>query len=170
MISEAELPSGSTCVLDTNVLLYANQRISADAMSILQRCALGDVIGYIPTTVWAEFCHRLMVMEALASGRITGPNPARKLSERPDVVRELQEYRGALSGLGSMGLRLEAVARQDLLPSALDLQQRFGLLTSDSIIAACALRLGVDALVSADGRFAAVPGLHLLLVGDLEAS
>jgi predicted nucleic acid-binding protein len=170
LTSEAGLPSGSTCVLDTNVLLYAHQRISVDAMTILQRCALGDLIGYIPTTVWEEFCHRLMVIEALASGRITGPNPARKLSERPEVVQELHEYRSVLSALASMGLRFEAVIRKDLLPSALDLQQRFGLLTNDSIIAACALRLGVDVLVSSDGCFATVPGLNLLLVSDLKAS
>lgn len=49
-----------------------------------------------------------MAIEALASGRITGPKPVRKLSEQPQFARELQECRGLLSDLASMELRFEA--------------------------------------------------------------
>lgn len=155
-------------MLDTNVLLYANQRVSTDATAVLKRCAAGDLVGFVPATVWEELCHRLMIIEAVASGKITGPNPARKLSERPDIVLELREYREVLSGLASMGLRFEPVLRGDVLTAAMALQQRFGLLTNDSIIAACAMRLGVDAIVSSDGCFSRLPEVKLVLINDQE--
>ncbi len=170
MISDGQIPSGSTCVLDTDVLLYAHQRASVSATRFLHRCATADIIGFLPSTVWEELCHRLMVAEAVASGRITGPNPARKLAERPDIVRDLVAYRGRLAELAAMGLRFEPVTREDVLVGAVDIQQRCGLLTNDSIIAACARRLGVDCLITSDRSFAALTELDVLVVDDVNTA
>src|SRR5208337_1149712 len=108
--------------------------------------------------------------EAVATGRISGPNPARKLAEHPEVVRELSAYRMSLAELSVMGLRFEPVSREDVLVGAVDLQKRHGLLTNDSIIAAFTLRLGIDCLVTSDRSFTAVPGLTVLVLDDLEQS
>jgi hypothetical protein len=67
--SEQIVPDGSSYVLDTNTLLYANQGASALAVDILRRCAALEIIGYVPATVWEELCQRLMVIEAVATGR-----------------------------------------------------------------------------------------------------
>ena len=146
MTSSGEIPSGSICVLDTNVLLYAHQNASPAASLVLRRCASADIIGILPSAVWEELCHRLMVAEAVATGRITGPNPARRLAEHPEIVRGLTLYRGRIAELSAMGLRFEPVRREDVLTGAIDMQKRHGLLTNDSIIAACAMRLGADCL------------------------
>lgn len=162
-----EILSGSTCVLDTNVLLHAHQRVSESAMSVLRRCAAADISGILPSTIWEELCHRLMVAESMAAGRIAGPNPARKLAERPEVVRDLAAYRASLSELAAMGLRFEPVTREDVLVGAVDFQRRHGLLTNDSIIAACARRLGVDCLITSDRGFAALTELTVVVVDDV---
>jgi predicted nucleic acid-binding protein len=108
-----------------------------------------------------------MVAESVATGRIAGPNPARKLAERPEVVRDLAAYRASLSELAAMGLRFEAVTREDVLVGAVDFQRRHGLLTNDSIIAACARRLGVDCLITSDRGFAALTELTVVVVDDV---
>ena len=169
MTSSAEVPAGSTCLLDTNVLLYAHQRASDSASRLLRRCAASDIIGILPSTVWEELCHRLMLAEALATGRVTGPNPARKLAERPEVVRDLAAYRGSLAELAATGLRFEPVTREDVLRGAVDLQRRYGLLTNDSLIAACAQRLGVDCLITSDRSFAGIAELNIVLLDDFQA-
>lgn len=166
MTSRVEIPSGSSCVIDTNVLLYAHQRISAPASRLLRRCAVSDIIGILPSIVWEELCHRLMVAEAVASGRIAGPNPARKLAERPEVVRDLEGYRTSLAELAAVGLQFEPVTREDVLIGAADLQRRYGLLTNDSIIAACAIRLGADCLVTSDRGFADITELQVMIMEE----
>ena len=166
MISSAAIPAGSSCVLDTNVMLYAHQQASAAATEVLRRCAVGDLIGILPSAVWEELCHRLMVAEAVATGRIGGQNPARKLAEHPETVRDLGAYRRSLQELAAMGLRFEPVQRDDVLRVAFDLQKRYGLLTNDSIIAACAIRIGAEYLVTSDAGFLPVTELGVALLED----
>jgi predicted nucleic acid-binding protein len=170
LTSSSEIPSGSTCVLDTNVLLYAHQNASPAASRILRRCAAADIIGILPSAVWEELCHRLMVAEALATGRITGPNPARRLAEHPEIVRGLTAYRENIAELSGMGLRFEPVRREDVLLEAIEIQKRHGLLTNDSIIAACAIRLGADYLVTSDGSLAALTAIPIAFLDDINVS
>jgi predicted nucleic acid-binding protein len=124
----------------------------------------------MPTSaVWEELSHRLMVAEAVATGRITGPNPARRLAERPEIVRSLTAYRASLAELSAMGLRFEPVRREDVLIGAIEVQKRYGLLTNDSIIAACAMRLGADYLVTSDGGLAVLTGVRVAFLDDITA-
>jgi predicted nucleic acid-binding protein len=66
-----------------------------------------------------------------------------------------------------MRLRYEPILQRDILPAALEIQRHHGLLTNDSIIAACALRTGVEFIVSSDSCFSAVPGLRLVPLDDI---
>lgn len=170
MTSSGEIPSGSSCVLDTNVLLYAHQNASPAASLVLRRCAAADIVGILPSAVWEELCHRLMVAEAVATGRITGPNPARRLAEHPEIVRGLTAYRERIAELSAMGLRFESVRREDVLTGAIEVQKRHGLLTNDSIIAACAMRLGADYLVTSDGSLATLTAVRIAFLDDVNAS
>ena len=63
-----------------------------------------------------------------------------------------------------MGLHFEAVLREDVLSAAIGLQKRYGLLTNDSIIAACAIRLGADYLVTSDQAFAQIREVKVAMV------
>jgi len=170
LTSSGEIPSGSSCVLDTNVLLYAHQNASPAASLVLRRCAAADIVGILPSAVWEELCHRLMVAEAVATGRITGPNPARRLAEHPEIVRGLTAYRERIAELSAMGLRFESVRREDVLTGAIEVQKRHGLLTNDSIIAACAMRLGADYLVTSDGSLATLTAVRIAFLDDVNAS
>ncbi len=130
-----DIPSGSLCVLDTNILIYAEQRASLQAERLMRRIEEQDVTGVLPQPVWQETMHRLMITEAVMLGYIRGPNPARQLAEKPDLIKKLTMYRDKIRALVTLGLGFEPCHESDLLEKALEIQERHGLLTNDSLIA-----------------------------------
>lgn len=162
-----DIPAGSLCVIDTNVLLYAEQGASAQAQRLLRRCSSGDVKGMLPQTVWQEVTHKLMLAEAMMKGLISGGNPAARLSERPEVVRSLSIYQAKVKALLEMGLAFEPCVIGDLAVAGFSLQQRYGLLTNDSVVLAIALRLKADALATTDKGFRPVTEISVYRPTDL---
>jgi predicted nucleic acid-binding protein len=163
-----DIPSGSLCVLDTNILIYAEQRASLQAERLMRRIEERDVAGVLPQPVWQETMHRLMIVEAIMLGHIRGPKSARQLAEKPEVVKKLTMYRDKIRALVTLGLGFEPCHESDLLDKALEIQERFGLLTNDALIAAIAARLKADALASADTRFQAVKELRIYAPSDVK--
>jgi predicted nucleic acid-binding protein len=162
-----DIPSGSHCVLDTNILVYAEEAASLQAQRLLRRIEEGDLTAVLPQPVWQETMHLLMVKEAILRGHIRGPNPARQLAGKPDVVKRLMMYRDKARSLATLGIGFEPCHEADLMSQALEIQERYGLLTNDSLIAAVAIRIEADALVSADARFRVVKGLKVYAPSDL---
>lgn len=163
-----DIPSGSHCVLDTNILIYAEQGVSLQSQRLMRRIEEQDVTGVSPQPVWQETIHRLMIIEAIMLGYIRGPNPARQLAEKPETVKNLTMYREKVRALVTLGLGFEPCHQSDLLTKAIELQQRYGLLTNDSLIAAMALRLDADALASADERFLDISEIRVYVPSDLK--
>ncbi len=161
------IPQGCLCVLDTNILLYAEQGVSAQAQHFLRRIEEGELIGVLPQPVWQELTHKLMLAEALMQGKIQGANPARKLASKPKVIQDLTLYKEKVRALVMLGFKFEACTQHDLMDSAFQLQTRYGLLTNDSVILAMAIRVGADALVSADARFRSVQEVKVYSPSDL---
>ncbi len=163
-----DIQSGSLCVADTNVLLYAEQGASQQSQRLLRRCATGDLLISLPQTVWHELTHKLMLAEALMNGSISGPNPAHKLARRPEVVKRLGLYREKISSLVKLGLGFEPCTGADFFETAFTCQERYGLLMNDSLILATALRLKADVLVTADAAFRDVVDLQVAMPSDLK--
>lgn len=149
-----DIPRGSFCVLDTNVLLYAEQGASRQAKRLISRIANRELAAVLPQPVWHELSHKLMLAEAMMLGIISGPGPARQLAANPKAVRSLFLYRDKLKALVSLGLAFESCTIKDLLDGAFGFQEKYGLLTTDSMALAVAVRLKADALVTADAALA----------------
>lgn len=167
-LSLEELPAGSLCVVDTNILIYAEQGSSLQARRLMRRIEELEIRAVLPQPVWQETMHRLMVAEALMLGKVRGPNPARQLSARPEVIRKLTIYQDKIQALMAMGFAFEPCHEDDLLGKAVEIQRQYGLLTNDSLIAAITLRIGADALVSADMRYTEVSQLTVYTPTDLK--
>jgi len=162
-----DIQSGSLCVADTNVLLYAEQGVSKQCQRFLRRSGTGEIIIQLPQTVWHELCHKLMLAEAMMSGKITGPAPGLKLARKPDVVKGLGLYREKLRALVQLGLGFEPCTMEDLFGTAFTFQEKYGLLTNDSLILAAAVRLKADVLVTADTVFQTTQELPVALPSDM---
>src|SRR5438094_10593735 len=86
-----DIVNGSTVLIDTNVLLYARNRRSPQCRQLLLRCEQGAVNGVVTLPTLAEFNHRCMVEGGQGDG-LAGSNPARTLSERPELLRQSTAY------------------------------------------------------------------------------
>jgi predicted nucleic acid-binding protein len=100
-----------------------------------------------PATV-AEFTYRCMVQEAQGH-HLVGSNPARTLSERPKLVRQLNAYAESVRDLLDSSLVVAESHAQDILV-ALELQKQHGLLNNDSLNLAIARRHGIKDIATAD--------------------
>ncbi len=140
-------------MIDTNVLIYAEEGVSNQARRLIHRCARGELTGVLPQTVWQELTHKLMLAEAMMKGLVPSGNPAARLSAKPEVIKELSLYREKIRALAELGLGFESCTLKDLTTAAFGLQEKYGLLTNDAVVLAVAVRLKADALVSADKAF-----------------
>lgn len=162
-----DIPGGSLCVVDTNVLLYAEQGVSAQAQRLIERCAKGELSITLPQTVWHEFTHKLMLAEALMKDLIAGSGLAAKLAAKPDAVRKLSIYQTKVRALTDLGVGFEACTHADLTDTAFNLQQRYGLLTNDATVLAVAMRIKAEVLASSDQAFRDVREIKVHAPTDL---
>ena len=149
-----DIPRGSLCVIDTNVLIYAEHGISSQAQRLLFRVARGEVTGALPQPIWGELVHKFMLAEAVEKGFISTHRPTRQLAANPQKVKRLGLYRDKIKALRTMGLGFELCTQADLLDTALLFQEKYGLMTNDSLLLAVAVRIKADALVTADENLA----------------
>lgn len=162
----SSIPKGAWVAIDTNILVYANQRRSGECISFLERCASGELQGVAPMPMVAELVHALMLIEARENNWIERANPARALAERPDLVRRLSRYEARTREFFAIGLRIEALGAVDIL-EAMRVQRETGLLTNDALLLAAARRLNCDAVASADKAIARAPGFSVFSPVDI---
>jgi predicted nucleic acid-binding protein len=157
---------GSQVFLDATIFIYHVTGQSLQCRRLLERCEQGDLAGVTCAPVVAEVAHRLMMIEAVSRGLVDAGNVARKLRDRPDLVRQLQRYQTQVDRIPLMAIHVLPVDASALAASA-HFRRRYGLLTNDSIIAACAETASIHLMASADRDFAAIDGLTLHCPGDL---
>ena len=160
-----DIVNGSTVLIDTNVFLYARNHRSPQCRELLLRCEQGAVNGVFTLPTLAEFSHRCMIQEAQGNG-LVGSNPARSLSERPELVRQLNAYAESVRDLLDCALVVAESHAQDFLV-ALELQKQHGLLTNDSLNLAIARRHGIKDIATADKSFDNVPGVIIYKPEDI---
>lgn len=163
----SEVPSGTRVFLDATIFLYHFTGVSSSCRSLLSRCEDGQLNGLTSSVAVAEVTHRLMTIEAVSRGLVTPGNVARKLRERPEIVRRLSLYQEQVEKIPWMGVEIVPLERR-LLTLASPLRTRYGLLTNDSLLLATALDLGTVAFASADRDFERIDTVQLFWPADLE--
>jgi predicted nucleic acid-binding protein len=160
------IPSGSRVFLDSTIFIYHATAVSAQCRTLLERCEAGGLAGVTSVMVLAEVAHRLMLVEAVASGLVSGKGVVKKLRARPDLVRRLRIYQEQVERVPLMGIDVLPIQTGTLLRSA-EIRRRYGLLVNDSLVVAAARDAGIEHLASADADFARVKELELYRPGDL---
>jgi predicted nucleic acid-binding protein len=162
-----QIPQKQTVIIDTNIFVYAAQRISVQCIKLLEKCAKDELYGIIPVHILTELTHVLMLAEARDLGLIRGQNPAKQLLENPNKVKVLNRYESLIRDLLSIGLTIESLQREDFL-TTMSLQRQYGLLTNDALFLAVATRLRVTAVISADSIFKSITGITHYFPDDLD--
>ncbi len=153
-----QLPNGSRCFVDANVLIYYLGGLSNEIRAFLHRVIDGEIEAYINTVVVAEVLHRRMMAEAVASGLVTVSKVLNKLKAQPQLITQLSGYIIDLDDLLTVPLRFATVTL-----STIDLSHHFrlshGLFVNDSINLASAAELQITDIVTNDSDFNRVPNI-----------
>jgi len=160
------VPASSRIFLDSTIFIYHATGTSPQCRDLLERCEAGDVSGVTSVVVLAEVAHRLMIIEAVASGVVSGRDVVKKLRARPDLARRLHVYQEHIDRIPLMGVDIVPLELRVLIRSA-DVRRQYGLLVNDSLVVAAARELGIAHLASAHADFRRVEEMTLYRPGDL---
>jgi predicted nucleic acid-binding protein len=161
-----EALSGARVFIDANIFIYHFTRLSAECRAFLARCESGEVQAFTRAHILLEVLHRLMMLEALHKGLIVGGQPARKLKEHPEIVRNLHDYNHSVRQIPRMGVRIRALIPALVMTSAA-IRAQYGILTNDSVSVAVMQKLRLTHLVSHDSDLRNVAGLVVYQPNDL---
>jgi predicted nucleic acid-binding protein len=161
-----QIPSQTRVFVDAPIFIYHFTGLSEECRRFLERCESAEVDGVTSSVVVAEVAHRLMMVEAVAEGRVTPGNVARKLRGRPDLVRGLQRYQDQVERIPLMSVGIVPVDSGTMLRSA-SVRSEHGLLVNDSLVVTSALDHGATALASSDRDFGPLSELSLYRPADL---
>jgi predicted nucleic acid-binding protein len=107
-----------------------------------------------------------MIIEAVASGAVSGRDVVKKLRARPDLARRLHVYQEQIERIPVMGVDIVPLELGVLIRSA-DVRRQYGLVVNDSLVVAAARELGIKSLASADADCRRVEEMKLYRPGDL---
>jgi predicted nucleic acid-binding protein len=162
-----DVPSGARVFIGSTILIYHATAVSVQRRDLLERCESGDVAGVSSVIVLAEVAHRLMTIEAVASGTIAGKDVVRKLRARPDVVGHLHVYQEQVDRIPLMGIEILPLDTGALVRSA-DLRRESGLLVNDSLVVVTARNAGIAHVASGDPDFGRIEDFTLYRPSHLE--
>jgi predicted nucleic acid-binding protein len=161
-----EIAPGARVFVDAPIFVYHFTGVSAECRDFLARCENAELDALTSSLVVAEVAHRLMTIEAVATGLVAPGNVVRKLRENPDLVRRLGRYQEQVERIPLMSVDVVAVEAGTLLRSG-DVRSRYGLLVNDSLVVTSALDHGAQAIATSDRDFAAVEELRWHSPSDL---
>jgi predicted nucleic acid-binding protein len=161
-----DLPDGERICVDANILIYHFTGISSECRTFLQRCEARQVEAFTGVQIVLEVMHRLMLLEALHQGLISGGQLARKLKERPEIVKSLREYNRSIRQLPRMRIRVRTITSA-IVRASEDVRAQEGLLTNDSITVALMRQIGLTAVATYDADLGRIAGLRVYQPEDI---
>ena len=161
-----DLPSGARVFVDANILIYHFAGLSLECRAFLQRCEARQVEAFTGVHILLEITHRLMVLEALQKGLITGGQPARKLKEQPEIIKSLRAYNQSVRQIPRLRIRVRTITSAIVRASeAIRVQE--GLMTNDSVTVALMRKMGLIDIATADADFDNVSHIRVYQPGDI---
>lgn len=155
-----DLPSGTRCFIDANVLVYAlidTPPFTATVDAFIQRVAKKEIAGFTTSIVFSEALHRVMIAEVLSQFRPT-IKPLTYVQRHPQVMAQLSIYPVAVDRLNQIGISLLPF-EFDAWRAASAVAARYHLLTNDACIVAAMAIHRIRDLVTNDDDFGHVSGI-----------
>jgi predicted nucleic acid-binding protein len=157
---------GERIYIDANIFIYHFSRISTECRSFLARCEAKELEACTGTHVLLEVSHRLMILEALHKGLISGGQPVRKLKEKPEIIKGLSDYNLAVRQIPRMGVRVRAVT-PSIIKESEAVRLQYGLLTNDSVSVAMMRKLRITAIATHDSDLLSIADLRVYRPQDI---
>jgi len=159
----AQLPSGQTVFVDTNIFTLHYRNKSATCTAFIGRIAQGEVTAFVNTQVLSDLLHKLMLVEAVAKGfiqRTRASDLKQCFQNNRGIAAQLRDYQTQFEDTVAIGLQVLRISTKILVDTKAE-RTSHALLTGDS------LHLGtmnrhlpvINDIVTHDGDFRHIPGL-----------
>jgi predicted nucleic acid-binding protein len=132
-----ELRSGSQIFIDANIFIYHFSGTSEECSQLLKRCEDGEIAGFTTAHTLLEVMHRMMMLEAVSKKIVAPGNIAKKLKERPELIKNLNDYPSLALKIPAMQINILPIT-QELCYDAIYFQKKYGIMTNDSLLLASA--------------------------------
>src|SRR5439155_7433580 len=133
-----ELPDGTACFVDSNILYYAlvpTFGVSEHCLKLLDRAIAGHVSLSASIPVLSDAIHKVMISEAAQLAGRDRVGIVGYLGKHPELISRLVEYPQAIGRLSVVPMQVLPLDDQ-LLRDAARLAVQHGILTNDALIAA----------------------------------
>ena len=161
-----EIEPGTRVFADAAIFVYHFAGASPACHRFLKRCESGELNAFTSAAAIAEATHRLMMIEAVASGLVTPGNVAKKLGAKPPAIKKLRRYDEPAQQIALMGVDIVPLD-SGILARASTLRTESGLMVNDSLMASTALSAGLEVMATSDRDFRRVRELTVAEPGDL---
>ena len=156
-----DLPDGTACFVDSNVLYYSLipvSDLSEMCAKFVDRIISGKLSAYCSVGVLGDAIHKVMMYEIVEKTGRPRSGLIACLKRHPEVIATLKECTDAAQRLVALPLRLLEV-NAGLITKAAHVSVDCQLLTSDAAIVALMHEHGIVHLVTNDDDFDRVPGI-----------
>jgi predicted nucleic acid-binding protein len=161
-----QVPNGERIFVDAHIFIYHFTRLSAECRAFFARCEAGEVKAFTGAHVILEVTHRLMLLEALHKGLISGGQPAKKLKKHPEIVCRLEDYTTSVQQIPRMGVKIRPLTSPILKESEM-IRTQYGLLTNDSFLVAAMQKMKLTHIATHNSDLKNIPELTLYQPQDI---
>ncbi|MBI4642017.1 MAG: type II toxin-antitoxin system VapC family toxin [Candidatus Tectomicrobia bacterium] len=161
-----DVPDGGHVFVDSNILIYHFSGISPECRSFLERCESKQIQAFTGVHILLEVTHRLMILEALSKGLISSAQPARKLKEKPEIIRSLSDYNRSVQQIPRMGIQIRSITPA-IARASKAIRDQEGLMTNDSVTVALMQKMGLADIATHDSDLMRIFGLTVYQPGDV---
>jgi predicted nucleic acid-binding protein len=159
----ANIPSGSSVFVDTNIFVYHFTGRSPSCTAFFRRIAAEDIKAYVNTEVLSDLLHRLMLAEAHHLRLIRRANPSDMktcLQFDRTAIQRLPHHQEMLESVWNMGTKILNVTKTLLVKSKRE-RYTHGLMTNDSLHLGSMVyhRNPIANIATNDKDFTHIPGI-----------
>jgi len=163
-----EIPTGESVFIDSNIFIYHFTGVSEQCSNFLTRCEEKDLNGITSVNVILEVLHRLMMIEVVKKNIFNPPNLVRKLQEKPEIVKQLDDYFMNTQKTFAMGIKIRSLS-SDIIFNSHQYRKKYGLLVNDSTIIATIHAHNLKNLASNDEGFLHIDDIHIYRADDISS-
>ncbi len=162
-----DINSGTEVFIDSNIFIYHFTGVSDECSELLSRCEDGEIRGITSVNVLLEVLHRLMKIEAINKKLVKPPNVLKKLRNKPEKVRQLNEYFMNTLKIKELGVIIKPIDFE-IIPLSQSIRTVYGLMVNDSVTVAIMKKEGIVSLASNDKEFEKIEGILLYKPSDID--
>jgi predicted nucleic acid-binding protein len=156
-----EVPPGSRCFLDANILFYhfvETPQFSDPSTGLIRRIVAGEVHGFTSVIAASEALHRVMLAEVQM--RYSQPKPLPYIQRRPHLIASLALYQFASQRISKLNLEL-LTFDLSFYTHITRVSGDHALLTNDATTLALVQHHAISHLATNDDEFKPIPGLEI---------